>query len=297
MAAYGNYRAYQGSARTATPAAPALAAGSGSNAGKFPAAHTLDGRLALLTHPAHQPDLFGDKRVLDVGCNAGGIAVDIALRFRPRSVTGLERDPALVARAKSHFSFRWSRLGPRGELDYFPVSAVEAAGHVAYPLSSQTEAEAEAEAWGVAPNRVRFFCGDFFTWSPPSPDRAGEDGAAEDGGGRYDVITMLSAIKWMHLDGGDAGLHAIFQKCWRLLAPGGHLVLEPQPWESYEKAVKKNPQLRPAKEALDIRPEQFGAVLERDIGFVLVERIDPGEGGGGGGSGPRRGIYVWRKHC
>ncbi len=43
----------------------------------------------------------------------------------------------------------------------------------------------------------------------------------------------------MHLNGGDAALHALLGRIYDLLAPGGRLILEPQPWNSYQAAVHK----------------------------------------------------------
>ena len=106
-----------------------------------------------------------------------------ALAFAPRSVTGIDKDAALVNKAKSHLSFRWSRLGPAGEVDYFPASAVLAAGHVPYPVPVDA---------ARFPHNVHFAAVDFV--------RAPAEAA------RYGVVLMLSVVKWMHLQGGDQGL-------------------------------------------------------------------------------------------
>ncbi len=45
--------------------------------------------------------------------------------------------------------------------------------------------------------------------------------------------------KWVHLNRGDAGLQALFASFHNALAPGGLLLLEPQPWRSYRKAGDK----------------------------------------------------------
>lgn len=66
-------------------------------------------------------------------------------------------------------------------------------------------------------------------------DFLGSEGEA----GSLDTVTCLSVTKWVHLHHGDAGLRALFEKFARLLAPGGLLVLEPQPWSSYRSAAFK----------------------------------------------------------
>lgn len=92
----------------------------------------------------------------------------------------------------------------------------------------------------------------------------------------------------MHLHRGDAGLRAMFEKVTAALKPGGHFVLEPQGWESYARAVKKNPELKAALAELKIRPEGgFAEVLE-ESGFVLVRKW-------GGEVGLKRDIFLYRK--
>ena len=85
----------------------------------------------------------------------------------------------LVHKAKSHLSFRWSRLGPNGEIDFFPASSVEA-GHIPYPRRDGF------------PTNVSFERGDFLAWQTEKTEA-------------YSVVTMLSVIKWIHLEGGDDG--------------------------------------------------------------------------------------------
>ena len=57
--------------------------------------------------------------------------------------------------------------------------------------------------------------------------------------GSLDTVLCLSVTKWVHLHRGDAGLAAFFARVAAALAPGGLLVLEPQPWRSYQSAVSK----------------------------------------------------------
>ena len=57
--------------------------------------------------------------------------------------------------------------------------------------------------------------------------------------GRFDVALCLSVTKWLHFNGGDAAVSALFDRVFRTLHPGGLFVLEPQPWKSYRQVFKK----------------------------------------------------------
>ena len=63
--------------------------------------------------------------------------------------------------------------------------------------------------------------------------------------GSFDTVVCLSVSKWVHLNGGDEALQALFARVWRLLAPGGRFLLEPQPWRSYLAAVHKQGRAAP----------------------------------------------------
>jgi 7SK snRNA methylphosphate capping enzyme len=65
-----------------------------------------------------------------------------------------------------------------------------------------------------------------------------------------DASLRFSITKWIHLNGGDAGLRAFFRRVYDVLRPGGTLVLEPQEWASYSKAWRMDP-VRPECARLD----------------------------------------------
>jgi 7SK snRNA methylphosphate capping enzyme len=54
-------------------------------------------------------------------------------------------------------------------------------------------------------------------------------------------LFRFSVSKWIHLNGGDAGLKHFFERVYGALVPGGTFVLEAQPRESYIKARKLHP--------------------------------------------------------
>ncbi len=94
--------------------------------------------------------------------------------------------------------------------------------------------------------------------------------------GSVDTVLCLSVTKWVQLNGGDAALVALFDRLRDVLAPGGLLILEPQPWRSYRKALQKRgvaAELHStALSELRLRPEEFPSYLSGH-GFRLVREL------------------------
>ncbi|KAI9823792.1 MAG: hypothetical protein M1819_001139 [Sarea resinae] len=246
--------------------------GSGRHFGQPPAASQVrDARLLHIDRLV--PGVFEAKHVLDVGCNAGAVDVQLALEFQAASVTGVDIDQQLVRRAQSHLSFCWSRSKPGNtpEADYFPASAILELGHRPYPpvrpapsdnVHDRHSAAAAATPLSPFPHNVAFFCEDWALSASSSPSQ-----------GRYDVILALSVIKWIHLEHLDAGLRALFRKFASALNGGGYLILELQPWSSYEKAIhpRKAPHFASSLRKLTIRPEDFDSLLgEEGLNHVVT---------------------------
>ncbi|KAL0632576.1 hypothetical protein Q9L58_008553 [Maublancomyces gigas] len=263
MASHGNYRGYQGVSR---------------HDGQNSASHVVDYRLQVLVDTL--PDIFAGKDILDVGCNNGAISVHLGNTTCriccPATVTGVDIDPELVKKARSHLSFRYSRTAP-GETttgndpernNYFPISSVMEHGHRPYP---------EDPVPTKFPRNVEFHCED---WAKTSISEAGS----------YDVVLALSMVKWVHLQHLDEvmtkGLREFFGKCHSSLRLSGYFVLEPQEWASYERAVKKNKSLGGNLQKLKIRPEHFESVL-KEIGFNFLQKAE--------GKGLKRNIFIYQK--
>lgn len=198
----------------------------------------------------------------------------------------MDVDADLIRSATSHLSFCHSRTRAdysvldETTIDYFPISAILDHGHRAPPSSADSGRDQDHPTGGDAadaaalafPANVHFTCEDWVL-TPPAASR-------------FDVILALSVVKWIHLQHLDAGLQAFFRKCGRSLRTGGHLVLELQPWSSYERAIRptKSPQLAPNFARLKFRPDDFEGLLARE-GFGLVSASD---------ALPRR-IEIYRK--
>ncbi|KAI9762237.1 MAG: hypothetical protein M4579_000560 [Chaenotheca gracillima] len=205
------------------------------------------------------------------------------LSFQAASVLGIDADPNLIDQARSHLSFRYSRSQPNSDLsppaaaDYFPISSILEHGHRPWPDDVQSALDRDVDICSVSrdeepatfPGNVHFQCEDWVEGVQGSPaSLAGNAGSA-------DVILALSVVKWVHLRHLDAGLNKFFLRCSQTLCTGGYLVLEIQPWSSYEKAVrpKKSPQLAANFALLQVKPDDFPALLDR-YGFVSAAVSD-----------------------
>lgn len=110
--------------------------------------------------------------------------------------------------------------------------------------------------------------------------------------GEWDVVMLLSVVKWLHLNNSDAVLVELFRRLFEIVAPGGYLVLEPQDWANYKRAAKKCPSLKESFKKLELRPpfretliaggwEEVDGWTRDEFGFERDVRIwrKPMEGG------------------
>uniref|UniRef100_A0A7N0T9R6 RNA methyltransferase n=1 Tax=Kalanchoe fedtschenkoi TaxID=63787 RepID=A0A7N0T9R6_KALFE len=155
---------------------------------------------------------FQDKECLDIGCNSGLITIHIAKKFQCKSMIGIDIDNDRIQDAY------WTlRKISKMENSEQSRTSLDGEGQVLKSHSSSKRDLSEIVSFRKE-NFVQ-------NWGPPP-------------GKFYDTIICLSVTKWIHLNWGDDGLVTLFSKIWRLLQPGGILVLEPQPWTSYEKNRK-----------------------------------------------------------
>lgn len=282
MAQYGNYKGYQGASRLQD--------------GKARAMHVDDERLKVI---ADRVDLQR-MDILDVGCNTGYVTVQAALSYNAKSVTGIDIDEDLLDHARSHLSFRYSRLYPthaashmnpsqvaypsqsvspkerRDRVNYFPISSIQRHGHlphVEHVTGREDSQDGNKERGGVIPSfplNVTFRKEDWGAFSVHEDNTY--KSRARVPKEEYDVILALSVIKWLHLEHGDNGLHTFFDNCHQALRHNGHLVIEVQAYDSYKKAVRSNkaPHLKSNLENLRVKPEDFDSILEKK-GLRLVE--------------------------
>ncbi|KAJ8472978.1 hypothetical protein ONZ45_g16473 [Pleurotus djamor] len=235
-----------------------------------------DPRLSLL--PA---ELLSGMRVLDVGCNEGLVTCEIAQSGGADHVIGVDIDDTLIRLAWKRRRTAWSCQRPESvgidkcipvykrrrvendtslPPDYFPQSFEHMFGALPIPSAGPDEKH-------CFPHNLTFRTGDWV--KEPIP---------EDAEG-YNVVIAFSITKWIHLNGGDEGIKAFFERVHKVLKTGGSFVLEPQAWDTYAKAKRMDDRLRENAKSLQLRPEQFDVLL-KEIGFGPPQKLgSTGDGG------------------
>ena len=201
-----------------------------------------------------KPELFTNKKCLDIGCNSGAITIRVARDFTPLFIQGVDIDPELISRAKR--AVKWSLL-PRG-------------AHVSPPEVGKFPQNINFKAENYVPSCDTFL--DTYT-----PDVS------------YDVILCLSVTKWVHLNWGDQGIKRMFKRSvvvvvyyylftcvlriYMDLCPTGVLVLEAQGYSGYAKRAKLSPHMRDHFRAITLRPSLFREHLTTETGFRTRELL------------------------
>eukprot|EP00775_Hariotina_reticulata_P007037 gene7037-7251_t len=214
-----------------------------------------DPRLKVL-----DPAWFKGADVLDVGCNEGLVTLALAVGCGCRSVTGVDIDGVLIAKACKNLSRSRTQLTQQ----YRETAAAAAAGRDAF------QAGLPAKAVPLPPPPAAI----------PEADATCQPAQAvknmKCASNKYEVITCFSVTKWIHLNWGDDGVMKLFHKFYRCLAPNGILVLEPQPFKSYKNAAHK-PGVQEAPfhklDQLKLRPDAFCDFLTQRVGFELVQQL------------------------
>ncbi|KAK7047921.1 hypothetical protein VNI00_006249 [Paramarasmius palmivorus] len=234
-----------------------------------------DARLTLLPK-----DIFKGKRVLDIGCNEGFVTIQIAQKYHPQKILGVDIDDTLIRAAWRKRAAVWSQQGPSvsstvlnaakessngnrkrkrhaesepstPDYSHFPLAFEHMFGPLPVPPSQNRGKH-------VFPHNVAFRTMDFVDGSSPELEE-------------YDVVLAFSITKWIHLNNGDEGLVNFFRRVWDVLKPGGVFMLEPQGWDGYKKARR----LIKTQHDLELRPGDFPRVLA-EIGFSEVEHLGVG---------------------
>ncbi|GAB2225323.1 hypothetical protein Droror1_Dr00006115 [Drosera rotundifolia] len=233
---------------------------------------------------------FKGKDCLDIGCNSGIMTISIAQKFHCKTILGVDIDHERIKDAQRNLQ-KISKIEKIRECSKNTVNtdALHALNGLECAKSlSQNKERSAYETGHPALQRslldvVSFRHENFVESQPESPID------------HYDTIICLSVTKWVQLNWGDNGLIKLFTKIWRLLHPGGILILEPQPWKSY-----CNNRLVTETTAANFRsimfyPRYFQEILIDKIGFRAVENAALSVDNTTPGSGFNRPVLVLRK--
>ncbi|XP_057966942.1 probable RNA methyltransferase At5g51130 isoform X2 [Malania oleifera] len=232
---------------------------------------------------------FEDKDCLDIGCNNGLITINIAKKFRCQSILGVDIDSNRIEDAYWNLrKFVKMESTSKMHSKASRLEAVERANGTEQVGTSPLNEEIRGITRDCSPSDgrdlfkiVSFRQEDFVkSWHPPREKH-------------YDTIICFSVTKWIHLNWGDDGLITLFAKIWRLLHQGGILVLEPQPWNSYEKNRRVSETATANYCNIMFYPERFQEILLDKIGFRTVENVTPSLSGKKAGF--NRPVLVFRK--
>ncbi|KAJ8751019.1 hypothetical protein K2173_016200 [Erythroxylum novogranatense] len=224
-----------------------------------------DPRLQVLKR-----EWFHGKECLDIGCNSGIITISIAKKFGCRRILGIDIDGELIQHARWNLR-RIVREDSKGNLNVKPskLNDKERVNDLEHGPTVPSVGNAKVGSCpeeSELPRIVSFKVDNFVeSWGPPEE--------------RFDTILCLSVTKWFHLNWGDDGLITALSKIWKILRPGGILVLEPQPWRSYESKHLVSERAATNYRAIKFHPECFQEILLDKIGFRKVEDITSGLAG------------------
>ncbi|KAG2718400.1 hypothetical protein I3843_03G210900 [Carya illinoinensis] len=221
-----------------------------------------DPRLKVL-----KKEWFEDKDCLDIGCNSGIITILIAKKFCCRSILGLDIDSNRIEDAcwnlKKFVKMKHTQKtnAKASKLEVLGSANGSEQSVTASPNEVTEEISRDTPSMGRDLFEIVSFQKENFVQSRCPPEK------------HYDTILCLSVTKWIHLNWGDEGLITLFSKIWRLLHPGGILVLEPQPWKSYVSNCQVSETTAINFKNIILRPEHFQEILLDKIGFRKVEDI------------------------
>ncbi|KAL3658600.1 hypothetical protein V7S43_016484 [Phytophthora oleae] len=265
---------------------------------------------------------FEGKRGVDIGCNSGEFTITIAKKLAPSYLLGVDVDPQLISRARGQLKdiLRQEQL----EKAFNEIKAVKStAKSEGEAADSPADVSGAKETVGEDDSRKAeegdAFANDmplsFKLWKPSMQAQAAVPraiGKASVGskfplnvifkrenivsdahaGKNYDFITCFSVTKWIHLFHGDEGIKKVFTKIYELLAPGGRLILEPQPWKSYHKRKFTSEVTAANYPKIQLRPKDFPKHLTESVGFRTCELLEICQTSS---NGFRRPVYVAQK--
>ncbi|CEH13620.1 bin3-domain-containing protein [Ceraceosorus bombacis] len=226
-------------------------------------------------------------RILDVGCNEGRMTCAMASAFPNAQSHGVDIDESLIKRAGAYSR----RMGfspcvdpPRCiglDKDVASSTQKQSSAHLAFHTADWPRLSIE-KAVLTSQRHISDVAPSQHTTELLASRRQDRRElclsalAHEDDQG-WDVILALSITKWIHLSHSDLGIRHFFSRIAQTLSKrplGGILILEPQPWKSYEQARRViGAEGRRRHKKLRLRPEDFQFVLMMELGFAEPVRL------------------------
>lgn len=190
-----------------------------------------DARVQLLRH---QWMTSPNASLLDIGCNAGELTMQVARRYKDSKILGVDIDADLIKRAQQR---------QRDVAQAIITTSTTTSGY---------------------PHNVSFVTEDVCN------DNAYQ-GVLDK---KYDVVMAMSVTKWIHMTTGDEGLKLFFARVKNALRPGGVFVLEPQLSKSYKNARRRGAvEKHLTMDSFQLKPELFAEYLVGEGGFVRMETL------------------------
>lgn len=90
---------------------------------------------------------------------------------------------------------------------------------------------------------------------------------------KFDTITCLGTLKWIHLNFGDIAVKGLFHKVHEQLNDGGLFIMDISPWKSYKKSKVMSKQIKDTYHKIQMKPHDFDFYLTRSVGFRLLKRM------------------------
>ncbi|CAD2092318.1 bicoid-interacting protein BIN3, putative [Plasmodium vinckei lentum] len=179
-------------------------------------------------------DIFKDKTILDIGCNYGITSFLLSLKYKCKTVNGIDIDFNIINKnvsiLKLFFDFiliynKQKHMLPfllnkhflKTERDIFNELYLLYEELTLKEADKSDEERSRGSLGGYQnefPFNIYFSCSNIF------------DKCFENIQNKYDVIICFSVLKWIHLNYGDNKLILFFDLVYKLLKNGGYFILE-----------------------------------------------------------------------
>ncbi len=275
-------------------------------------------------------DLTGSV-LLDIGCGAGYSSLQLAREAKTALVVGIDVDAKLVSKARR--LMRAQRAVASAAAQSAAASAgasnahSDATGDAARTSNHSTDAADAPQMPSMPAARtvplslpmdhgpilpVARHSADCCAAPPPCLFRVGDilspSHCLTHATSSVDAVLCVGITKWLHMQGGDAGMTQFFHFVYRVLKPGGTFIIQPQrrgsycsracklgpvhvhggaggaaPWRAGDRHARGQRSQRPPppptngkwplRYDMHVPPEEFPKLLVQGVGFHSVRRL------------------------